>query len=220
MVRERVRIRIDVSHLTWVWLLLELLSVSFRTERSQGCRTGLHVHYTCSCAVNSLHYSTCSEKNLNFSCPFPSLFSVTPCVHTPFPRPKLFFSRSKKTHVKEKPRQNNLKTRRGKHWNVFVRRGEGHQTGATLVRGLPYISSRQGDQRSLEKYAHGRESQVEGWHKKLACIVVWVTTVGPSSPGTTWGWETVRKRCSGATHIHITLCLCDLLPFKSFYGPR
>ena len=45
----------------------------------------------------------------------------------------IFFSFKK--NRKENTCQNNLKTRRGKHRNVFARRGEGHQTGAALVRG-------------------------------------------------------------------------------------
>ncbi len=108
--------------------------------------------------VESIHCTTERAVKI-FFCPFPSLFH--PLCHTPFPRPKLFFSPLKKNR-KENPCQNNLKTRRGKPRNVLVRRGEGYQTGAALARGLPYSSRRHGDQRSLEKYAHGRESQAEG----------------------------------------------------------
>jgi len=84
--------------------------------------------------------------------------SFTPCVDTTFPRPKLFFFLSKK----ENPCQNitpwNSKTMSSAAWRRV-------QTGAVLARGLPYISSRNGDQWSLEKYAHGRKSQAEEGHK-------------------------------------------------------
>ena len=81
--------------------------------------------------MESIHYTTARvvKKKLNFFFgPFRPSF--THCVHTPFPRSKLFFF-FKKNHVKENPCQKNLKTRRGKHRNVFVRRGEGHQTGSS-----------------------------------------------------------------------------------------
>ena len=135
------------------------------TTFCQGCRTGLHVHCTCSCGVNSLYYWTCSENFfLSLSVP------LSPLVSHSLPEAKTIFfpfkkKTGKKTHVKI-----TSKTRRGKPRNVLVRRGEGYQTGAALARGLPYSSRRYGDQRSLEKYAHGRESQAEGWHKNLPVL--------------------------------------------------
>ena len=54
----------------------------------QGCRTGLLMHCTCSCAVDPLHYCTCSEKKLIF---FWSL-SVHPFPRDSFPRTKTIIS--------------------------------------------------------------------------------------------------------------------------------
>jgi hypothetical protein len=110
-------------------------------------------HNTCSCAVNSLHYCTCSEKRFFFG-PFVSL--VHPLHRHSLPQAKLF---SPPCHTKKETKCQNhtLKPK-----NIFARCGEGQQTGAALARGLPYISSRTGDQRSLEKHAHGRDSPCTG----------------------------------------------------------
>ena len=116
----------------------------------------------CTCTtrvvVKSIHCTV--ARTVIFFSPFRPSF--TPFVTLPSRVQDYFFFLSTKKTMKETPCQNNLKTRRGKHRNVFTRCGEGHQTGVALVRGLPYNSRRHGDQRSLEKYAHGRESQTEG----------------------------------------------------------
>ena len=43
-------------------LLYTIFDCPLFSYKTQGCRTGLHFHCTYSCAVNSLHYCTCSEK--------------------------------------------------------------------------------------------------------------------------------------------------------------
>ena len=52
----------------------------------------------------------------------------------------------------------------------FTRWGE-DQVCTSLVKGLPYISRRTGDQSSLEKYGHGRDStEAVRWHTNLSVL--------------------------------------------------
>ena len=90
---------------------------------AQGYRTGLHVYCTWSCAVCSLHYWPCSEKNLSeknliFFCPFSSLFH--PCVVVLPSQAKTVFFSFKKNMWKT------LRNFGGNSGNVVVSRcGEG-----------------------------------------------------------------------------------------------
>ena len=113
-------------------------------------------------------FFVCIEKNLIFFGPFPYLFHPL-CTHSLPESKTIFFHFQKKTHEKENQCQNNLKTRRGKHRNVFSRRVEGHQTGSVLVRGLPYISSRHETQRSLQKVSSRTRVARRRVTQKLVC---------------------------------------------------
>ena len=90
------------------------------------------------------------------------MFHFHPFPRHSSPKAKTVFFSKKKSRVSQ--------TVGGNTRNVFTRRGEGQPTCVTLVKGLPYISIRTGDQWSLEKYPHGRESRVEGWHKNLPAL--------------------------------------------------
>ncbi len=111
-----------------------------------------HIHIYQGSVVQSIHCTTVrtvKTKTLFF---VPFRPSFTPCVQLPSRVQNYFFPPFHKKKHERKPisKLSNLKTRRGKHRNVFTRCGEGHETGTGC------------DQRSLEQYAHGRESQEKG----------------------------------------------------------
>ncbi len=111
----------------------------------------------------------------------------------PFLRPKLFFFPSKKANPHEKSTLKTLEV-----IEMFSQGGVKGQTGAVLVRGLLYTSSRNGDQSYSEKYAHGRESVGEVKPSVDHIDVIDVEKFGKrprsSHNGITRPFQTVRKR--------------------------
>ncbi len=77
--------------------------------------------------------------------------------------------------------------------NVFTRYIEDQQTYDALDKGLPYSSIRNGDQQSLEKFAHRRLSHAEGWPKNLPPLRIELlleTQSQSNSPGACGEYET------------------------------
>jgi hypothetical protein len=77
--------------------------------------------------------------------------------------------------------------------NVFTRYIEDQQTYDALAKGLSYSSIRNGDQQSLEKYAHGGLSHAEGWPQNVPALRIELlleTQSLSNSPGTCGEYET------------------------------
>ena len=135
--------------------------------------------------MRSIHYTyrTCGEKK---NCPFSSLWPLyLTSSKAKFLDWGNFFFLSNKNAGSPKSR--------GKHRNVFTSCSEGHPTCGSLAKGLPYIRNRTGDQWSLEKYSHGRESRGEGWHKNLPALCIQILLEAhplPGAPGTYGDFET------------------------------
>jgi hypothetical protein len=134
-------LHLSVNCLRTVWInCLYVCRVCF----DQWCRTGPHVHHTCTtravvrsrvvnrtcgCAVRSSHYRPCGEKKLKFFF-VPFRPSLTPFLGTPSPGPKLSFFLQKK--IIQSVSKIEWLTR-----NVFTRYIEDQQTYDSLAKGLP-----------------------------------------------------------------------------------
>ena len=118
----------------------------------RSCRDTVQDHtWSTRVVVRSVHltYRTCGEIFEIFCVPYRPSF--TPFLDTPSPSPKLLFFSFKK--------QTQCQKNRDKHWKQSspgpVKDTRPVPPSDSLTKGLPYGSSRTGDQWSLEKDVHG-----------------------------------------------------------------